>query len=557
MKLLTTFLICLLLINEIFSQNNCDCNHIINGLSTENINIINASEFEYSPGDTFCFESGTYRGVRLIGFVGEKNKPLIFKNINGIVLINEPSYPAIELKRSKYVRFAGDGCDDSFYGFNVESGTTAVSISEFSSDIEIDHIEVLKSGFAGIMAKTNPECSDENTWRRNGYIMKNLKLHHNYIKNTEGEGFYIGSTDGYKIKTRLKCNNEYVFAHWLENVEIYNNKIENAGWDAIQVNLVRKEGKVYNNTVYGYGMTTDNGYQKFGMSIGGGIYSIYNNFINNDGSGKGLQFISAQSGTKIFNNVLVSPKSDAIFMHSRHLLEGDTGYYVMNNTIINPEKSGIKLITSITESINEEDVGKLQLDKPSYFINNVIANPGNTYELQGTWKGVDENYIDFNSQQEKIAFEEFKRFNLQTKNIEEVGFKDFLNGVYEAKNEESLLVDVGENLSKFGVSFDFNGNKRPQNKLFDVGAFEYTLNNNQGNNKTRVIVYPNPTNNELIIKSNLEVKEISIYTLYGKRIKYISKLINNQFSLKDLSKGFYIVEVDFLGDKKIFKIFKE
>ncbi|MDC1162307.1 T9SS type A sorting domain-containing protein [Tenacibaculum sp.] len=542
----TTFLFLFSLPIIGFSQNNCECDHIINNLSNTYINVIKGDSFNYKSGDVFCIESGTYKGLRLIDFNGERNSPLIFKNINGEVFFNEPSYPAIELKESKYIRFTGSGDDNFFYGFKVEStNTVAVAVSEFSSDVELDHLKIEKSGFAGIMAKTNPRCNEPKTWRRNGFILKNLKIHHNYIKNTEGEGLYIGSTDGYKIKSRLKCNNEYTFPHWLENVEIYNNKIENTNWDGIQVNMVRKNGQIHNNTIIGYGSTT-NTYQNFAMSIGGGTYSVYNNFIKNLNAGKGMQFISIESDTKVFNNVIINPKDNGIFIHSRHELSDKTrGYFFLNNTIINPEKSGIAFYTSIQHSLDPSLINTLQIDVPSYFINNIIVNPGNNYETTGTWKNVSENYIDFNAPAEKNYFKNYISSNLFSKNIDEVGFVDYSNDNYKSNPNAIKVINKGEDLIKYGITNDFNDISRPQNGSFDLGAYELkqTISNKVFFNKQiktkSLIAYPNPINDTFTIVSKGKIKSAEIYNLNGDLVMTILSPKNNRFSISKLKSGIY------------------
>ena len=55
------------------------------------------------------------------------------------------------------------------------------------------------------------------------------------------------------------------------------------------------------------------------MSIGGGHYEIYNNRINNreGDSGRGIQFINAFGNSKIFNNVIINPQFQGIFIHPK------------------------------------------------------------------------------------------------------------------------------------------------------------------------------------------------------------------------------------------------
>lgn len=456
-----------------YSQD-CDCDHTILNLSANSINVINSSSFNYNPGDTFCIPEGNYAGIRLVGFKGTKVAPLKFINCGGKVTFSDPVYPGVDIKNSNYIRFTGSGDTAIMYGFQVVNApSSGLAVASFSSDIEVDHVEVQNVGFAGIIAKTEPTCSDPATWRRNGFIMRNLNIHDNYVHDTHGEGIYIGNTNGYKVYTKMHCDGSPVFPHWLENVSVHHNKFENIGWDGIQLNQVLSNGKVFNNTVIGYGIQRS-GNQDFAMSIGAGVYQIYNNYLENTDQGKGMQFISAQSGTKIFNNVLINPKSFGIFIHSRHELDDVTeGYFVMNNTIVNPEKSGVQLITQIKHSFDSNLIDVLQNDTPSYFINNVILNPGNTYEKFGTWKGVPENYIDFNTPETRDKMLLNIKTNIFTKQTETVGFEDVISNNYKPLNINSLVVNKGTDVSSYGVNFDFESLSRPQGEGFDIGAYEF------------------------------------------------------------------------------------
>ncbi|CAL2082171.1 conserved protein of unknown function precursor containing a type A C-terminal secretion signal [Tenacibaculum sp. 190524A02b] len=554
--------------STIFSQGNCNCDHYISNLSLTNFNQIKGDDFNYQPGDVFCLESGNYRGIRLVNFKGTKDKPLIFRNNGGEVFVNESTYPAIEIKESAHIIFTGTGDDTYTYGFKVTaSNSTAVGIAAFSSDIEMDHIKVESSGFAGFMAKTNPVCHDRQTWRRSGYIMKNINLHHNYIKDTEGEGFYIGSTGGYKVKARLKCGNEDAFPHWLENVDIHHNIVENAGWDGIQVNLVRKNGNVYNNTITGYGVTP-NSYQKFAMSIGGGVYNIYNNVIKNTQDGKGMQFISAQSGTKIYNNIIINPKSEGIFLHSRHVFEDpNRGYFILNNTIINPEKSGVKFYSNIKQSEDPSLINTTQIDVPSYFVNNIIVNPGNTYETGNTWKGISENYFDFNTPAERDAFKKYITSNLLSKKIDTLGFTDYTNHIYTPNSSSSAMVDTGENLVKFGITSDLKEISRPQNNAFDIGAYELkqtVVLSNKSILKTTPInsqnnllnIYPNPSQEFVKVDSNEPIQKVSFYNTNGNLLEEI-EYPKSKISLKRLKQGVYFMKINYSDRSETHQIIKK
>jgi hypothetical protein len=68
---------------------------------------------------------------------------------------------------------------------------SAVPISGYNHDIEIDHIEVEEPGFAGFILKTDPSCGNREL---RDHVQRNVELHHNLIRNPGGEGFYLGNT---------------------------------------------------------------------------------------------------------------------------------------------------------------------------------------------------------------------------------------------------------------------------------------------------------------------------------------------------------------------------
>ena len=120
----------------------CGCDHILSGLSASSVNIINASSFNYSPGDVFCVEADTVAGLRFVGFQGSAAQPLVFKNCNGKVVVRETTYSGIDFNNSRYVHLTGTG-DTATYGFHVietGGGAMGVNVGNLSSDAEIDQI---------------------------------------------------------------------------------------------------------------------------------------------------------------------------------------------------------------------------------------------------------------------------------------------------------------------------------------------------------------------------------------------------------------------------------
>lgn len=538
------FLCSFLLIQFVWGQ--CGCDYTLSGLSTTNVNIINATSFTYAPGDVFCVQADTIAGLRFVGFEGTAAQPLVFKNCGGKVVVREDSYSGIAFVGSRYVHLTGTGDAAHEYGFHVietGNGSMGVNVGGLSSDAEIDHIEVQDVGFAGIMAKTDPSCNDTTTWRRNGFVLQNLHIHHNFIHDTEGEGMYIGYTGGYKVASNKICGGDTVFGHWLENVDIHDNVLENTGWDAIQVNLVRSNGKIHDNWVRNPG-TADQTFQNFAMSIGGGIYDIYNNYFFNDpgNPGKGMQMISGESGCQLYNNVFIDMKGHAMFLHNRHKYDDpNQGYLVANNTIIRPDESAILYNSTITTSLNPNEVGTQQDGVPVRFYNNFVASPICDYASGPTWKGEQECYFDFNNKSTRDSQLVNISFNVMSRRMDTLDLADTLNLDFSPLTSASPLVDAGTDLSAYGVVFDLNNDLRPYGSAFDIGAYEWSSPLSLESEANEVwILYPNPTAGLLQVKGP-EVAEIQVWDAMGRRLNMPRE--GRTIDLAALSKGIYFIHL--------------
>ncbi|MEM9001834.1 MAG: T9SS type A sorting domain-containing protein [Bacteroidota bacterium] len=551
-----------------YSQN-CNCDVTLTGLKSTSLNLIWASNISYSPGDTICIPAGSYAGFRFYDFEGTVHQPVTIINCGGKVEITENQYSGIAFKRSKYIHLTGTGATSHQYGIYVKEttsgGSVGVGLEEFSTNFEIDHIEIADTGFAGIMAKTDPKCSDPDTWRVNGFVLEDLNIHHNYIHDIGAEGIYIGYTGGYKVKSNRKCDGEYIFGHWLEDVDIHHNILENIAWDGIQLNLVRENGVIRDNHITNYG--TENKYaQDFAMSIGGGIYAVYNNYMENGASGlaQGIQFISAESGTKVYNNVLVRPDFHGIFMHNRHEFDDSSeGYYVANNTIIEPGDSGVFYNTVITQTEDPSKLYDTQESVPTFMVNNLVVDPGNDHASGNTWKGDQESYFDFNKKIERDSMLANIYTNIMTRQMDTLGLTDIANDDYSPLSISSDLVELGSDLSGWGITFDFDNGARPSGTAFDIGAHEFQivggtsfqaviaddleLNDvlGQRDEKTTTLFYPNPARYSFRLENRGFNKNVllQLMTMDGKVVYQGSYTMGEPFNVEEYSSGLYFLRI--------------
>lgn len=79
---------------------------------------------------------------------------------------------------------------------------------------------------------------------------------------------------------------------------------------------------------------------------------------------------------------------------------------------------------------------------------------------------------------------------------------------------------------------------------------------NQSFEKINITVYPNPVQDSFILKSNQNVKGVSIYNVKGSLVKSFSKT-KNSYNLQNLNPGLYFAEIETSKGKTIKKFVKE
>ena len=401
------------------------------------------------PGAVICLKSGVkYGPLKFVNLKGTAAKPITILNCGGPVHLDTPGNSfALKTERSEYFRITSVATKESEYGIQI-SGAKGMGLScdYLSTNFEIDHLEVFDIGFAGIMAKTDPNCDSASI--RGNFVMRDVSFHDNYVHDTGGEGFYIGNSF-YMNGMKRKCGVR--FPHDIEGVRVFNNIVKNSGWESIQVGSAPKGAEVYNNHIENYG-TKNIENQRGGIQIGEGTGGLcYNNFIKN---GKGNALIVLGYGDNIvFNNVIINAGKNAIFCDERYT-KGD-GFKFINNTIINPGNDGILIYAD-------------QVEK-NVIINNIIVNPGSFIQYETTaYKNPQNAYVHKLSDEVNIDISN----NIFTQDLSELKFLNVEKADFKT-GKGSPAIDGGRDVSKYHVTFDFSKNPRPKGKAFDVGAFEF------------------------------------------------------------------------------------
>ncbi|MCV9385018.1 right-handed parallel beta-helix repeat-containing protein, partial [Reichenbachiella ulvae] len=489
--ILNCILLAFFLFTSFHSKAQCDCDHTINPSS--NLQVLNGDDFNYQPGDTFCLMGGQYNALRLINFKGTAEAPLTFINCDGAVNIVSDQYTGMQWRESAYVRVTGTGDENEEYGIKVSetpTGRVGISVTFLSTDFEIDHTEISGTGFAGIMAKTDPECNDDRTWREN-FTMYNIIVRDNYIHDTGGEGMYLGGSFGYETTSKSCDGIDDPFAHFMVGTKVYNNYIEDTGWDGLQVSLGDETTEVYNNTIYGYGTSKENNHNA-GIQLGSGCTGkFYNNKVIQKPDyaledQTGIQIINALSGLTFFNNVVAYSGEFGIWIHLRFSdasIDLDKSYNFINNTIIEPGgNSGGNYGTGIFWNTCIPNGGDCRDYIKNYFANNIIVDPGINLDNSGFWKSAEEAFIDYNAKAlRETAVKVTNLFARTTASgvnnlTADIKFADPSNDNYSIL-EGSTAIDAGTDVSSYGVSFDFNNGARPFGSGFDIGAFEFGATN--------------------------------------------------------------------------------
>ncbi|MFN6946640.1 MAG: right-handed parallel beta-helix repeat-containing protein [Cytophagaceae bacterium] len=313
-------------------------------------NYADAAKLNIRPGDTIAIQAGKREFFQLKNFYGDSLNPLVIINEGGQVVIGSVShYYGFRLANCRYFKLTGTGDAKVAYGFKIsgtKKGINGISVDHGSSDFEIEYVEVTKTGFAAIIAKTDPDC--EGRFVRDSFLMKNVAIHHNYIHDVSGEGFYIGNSFYGGWDKNQRCKGNVLKPHEIHGLKVYENKLENIGWDGIQVGCATKDVFVYDNEIMNYGLEGRESHGN-GIQIGDGTTGVvYNNRIIN-GAENGI--IALGLGENFFfNNLIINPGTNGFFCDSRITKEGSEIAFV-NNTIIGPGNHGFMIYNRVSRNV--------------------------------------------------------------------------------------------------------------------------------------------------------------------------------------------------------------
>jgi hypothetical protein len=504
----------------------------------------------WQGGDTICIQTGTNAspGVKIRNFWDvdglDELHPITFINVGEVLIEGDDGDSPFYIQNSHYLHITGTGTDTQppglMYGFVIDGNNMSsqgLKITNRSSDIELDHIEIANIKKIGLNLTGVANCADasapegvsylhvydldgdgfsqkgrilgydgsnnpiydpgdiDDVISQDSFTMKNILIHDTYIHDTGHEAMYLGNNLVdylYNIQTGGRgpaMGSEVVCAYQnpnlppdyqpaatntndplnarLDTIKVYNNRMVNIGWDAINVKSAARSCYIYDNYIENHGeLAREAGKidQTSGIDTTPNVEcNIYRNIING-GAGSGI-FLYGVGGV-VANNLIINSGENAPSGGSKStgieigapksskygdLSDWYSGrqFEVYNNTVISARSYAYKI--------------KVEYQMHKVMNNLAVATdsvpPGNDpgYKLSSNVWASDNYYAE-------------------TETDPAVGFVDPENANYHL-SDQSELIDAGtdEPLNSAWPEasfFDLDGESRWVN-AFDIGAYEY------------------------------------------------------------------------------------
>jgi hypothetical protein len=485
--------------------------------------VYNALQVNALPGDTLFLIGGTRNSMRIDDLRGDSLNPIVICNKNSKVTITQPvgGYVGMAFSYCRYVKVSGKNNAALAYGIHITQipAGSAFSINNYSSNFEVEGLEISRIYSSGFVAKTDPTCSNYTSY--GAFVMFDIQLHHNYIHHVGNEGFYLGNTgyaDGAGIRMSCSGASFFLLPHKIVGIKVYENIVDSTGWDGIQV-ASAEQVEIYNNYINNDSYA-DVSNQQSGIFIGQPARAkVYGNIILNS-KGSGIQCFGV--GTSIYNNVIVNPGSSktargyynssgslvnssftyGIYINDKVCRDATVPklpYLVAHNTVIIQSiyRVGAPYNTWAPQGINANSLAYIS---GSLFANNLILIDSNLMQtvsmpINGIYSS---NSVPGYSTTLAPAFVSCNSrstldVNFYSNEIYAVGFSDVPRSNFSLQ-AVSLAVDAASGTVVSANSVlqkDILGTKRPQGAMPDFGAYEL-LTNSSSTSSSGMVLVPNP-----------------------------------------------------------------
>lgn len=285
-----------------------------------------------NPGDLIRVQ-GSGDQLRFKNIIGTPTNPIIVTNVGLVTLNTISGFASLRFENSSsYIILDGKGDPNYEYGFYLTqptsntNGSGSLLCTTKATDIEIYGVEIYNSAFAGIMAKTDDAATTRATFN-----MKNLKIHHNYIHDTRGEGMYLGHFT-WNVDNNVAAG---YLAPEMWDTKVYKNKVYHTGNDGIQLGCGVQGSEIHDNDVQFTGNLGSGG-QNSCLSINSGFVGyVYNNKCIASPKG-GSIVIQPHGNMYLFNNTFAGmvDSTDGIYGISDSTTGSNIEVYIFNNTIL-------------------------------------------------------------------------------------------------------------------------------------------------------------------------------------------------------------------------------
>ncbi|MCB9599096.1 MAG: hypothetical protein H6721_11450 [Sandaracinus sp.] len=355
---LTFFSVCISVASASLVHAQCECDHEV-GLDVRELD---GAAFE--PGDRVCILAGEREFLRISNLAGTDEAPITILNCGGLVRIHneDRAYALVVEGGSHHFHLTGTGDPSLTYGFEISAPDrepypgVGLWLLGRSTNYEVDHLEIHDTGFAGVSAKTDPTCDGLADADR--FTQRDAWLHHLYVHDTGGEGFYVGSTQANGQTIRCDGAEEVHMPHFLEGIRVTDNLVEDTGWDGMQVGMARSDCLVARNVIRRVGLEGVE-FQQQGIQIGSfSACEVASNVVM-DGPASGLFLVEAAESWVHDNLVVGFDDADAIYANVRDRSPG-ARYRFHFNTVVGYERNGITVFGGIlgpSEAIGNLVVG--------------------------------------------------------------------------------------------------------------------------------------------------------------------------------------------------------
>lgn len=395
-----------------------------------------------APGSVIRLAAGERTGLLIANVHGTAERPIVVINHGGRVRIgNTHDAAALRIRDCSHLQVRGDGDSRHRYGIEIfrADGGQGVQVTGRSTDIELCHLEIHHTHYAGVMIKSDPTCSGE--LNRGRFTQRNVHLHHLSVHDVGGEGLYLGSSF-YTGTQSAECPGVVLFPHDLVGLKVHDTFIERTGREGIQVGCAVADCDLFDNRIHDAGMRGLE-HQNSGLQINPGTTGrVFGNVIVG-APGNGIT-LTGLGDNAVYNNVIARVGGHGIFCDNRNRADDPgigtrrgSSIVVIHNTLVQVGGFGFR-------SFNEYG--------PHYVHNNlVVAATAGLLHTPGVTLTASHNLL--------VA------------NLGEAGFVDPDRHDYRLR-EPSPGRGAGGDLGERSVRIDAAGRTRPQTGACDLGAYE-------------------------------------------------------------------------------------